>query len=386
MKLIFATADFAVEGRSFEGFPLFLDDEGWAMEPAHSFLWETLVLTGGAPNALTWDAYGRRLYDYFAFLEANHLAWNEEVKPQGLSVVARYRDWSLSELKLSAGTINKRLAIVVRFYEWSKLHGLISHLPFNMRTVQTRKGEGFLSHVARSGFHAKPAVMVREQPAPIRIATKSQVKECLRLRLDASHRLLFNLMVRTGLRSCEARTFPEKYVFNPKTRRGLVAGQMIRVDLKPADMHLKFGKPRTIDMPWSLMEDMWSYTLHERERRRQISDVDSPCLLLTTIGTSFSRGCVREAMSSISNKAGFHLTAHMLRHTYATYTLAALRKSAEFHGEPLLYVRDRMGHSDVQTTSKYLHLINQLDAQLALAHEDEMDALFNTPEDAPCLG
>jgi len=54
----------------------------------------------------------------------------------------------------------------------------------------------------------------------------------------------------------------------------------------------------------------------------------------------------------------------------------ALRKSTAFEGEPLLYVRDRMGHGDVQTTAIYLHLINQLDAQIVLAHEDEMDMLF----------
>ena len=39
-------------------------------------------------------------------------------------------------------------------------------------------------------------------------------------------------------------------------------------------------------------------------------------------------------------------------------------------------MRDRMGHSSVSTTSIYLHLINQLDAQIVLAHEDEMDMLF----------
>ena len=35
-----------------------------------------------------------------------------------------------------------------------------------------------------------------------------------------------------------------------------------------------------------------------------------------------------------------------------------------------------MGHSDVQTTAIYLHVINQLSAQMILAHEDEIDQLF----------
>lgn len=41
--------------------------------------------------------------------------------------------------------------------------------------------------------------------------------------------------------------------------------------------------------------------------------------------------------------------------------------------EPLLYVRDRLGHADVQTTAEYLHVINQLEAQLVLQHEDFID-------------
>lgn len=102
-----ATADFLVAGRSFAGFPLLLDDDGWPMEPAHSFLWQTLITHGGVESTLTWEAYGRRLYDYFAFLAANQLQWDEAQKPHGLSVVTRYRDWSLGELALSPNTVNK---------------------------------------------------------------------------------------------------------------------------------------------------------------------------------------------------------------------------------------------------------------------------------------
>jgi integrase len=40
-------------------------------------------------------------------------------------------------------------------------------------------------------------------------------------------------------------------------------------------------------------------------------------------------------------------------------------------------VRDRLGHSDVKTTAIYLHLIDQLEAQAALAHEDYVDDLFD---------
>jgi hypothetical protein len=40
----------------------------------------------------------------------------------------------------------------------------------------------------------------------------------------------------------------------------------------------------------------------------------------------------------------------------------------------------------VQTTAIYLHLINQLDAQIVLAHEDEIDRLFAQESQAPASG
>jgi integrase/recombinase XerD len=379
-----ATPDFTVEGRSFAGFPLLLDNDGWPLEPAQSFLWHTLVTHGSIESRLTWEAYGRRLYDFFAFLSANDLAWNESQKPHGLSVVARYRDWSLGELGLNPNTVNKRLNLVVRFYDWCKRRGYVSHLPFGMRDVRTQSHQGLLAHVDRTGgVVSKPIVMARERKATIKLLIKEQVRQCLGARLDPSHALLFNLMVRTGMRSCEARTFPLTYVFNPRTRKGLTTGQMIRVNLEPADMHIKYGKPRSVDVPWSLMEDMWTYSLHQREVRRQRAGQAPAALVLTELGTEFSKGAVVDAMKSIEKKVGFPVRAHMLRHTYGTYTLSALRKSTVFQGEPLLYVRDRMGHSDVQTTAIYLHLINQLDAQIVLAHEDEMDMLFANGGEEP---
>lgn len=68
-----ATADLVVEGRSFAGFPLLLDNDGWPFEPAQSFLWHALITHGCVESKLTREAYGRRLYDYFAFLAANGL-------------------------------------------------------------------------------------------------------------------------------------------------------------------------------------------------------------------------------------------------------------------------------------------------------------------------
>ena len=265
---------------------------------------------------------------------------------------------------------------MVRFYEWCKLQGLIDQVPFSRRNVSLPQNIGFLAHVNRNKTIAKANVMAREHQPTIKLLTKDQVRIGLGWNGNASHRLLFHLMVRVGLRSCEARTFPLSCVFNPRTRADLQPGKMIRAELDPAAMEIKFSKPRNVDIPWSLMAEMWSYSLHEREKRRQVSSDHSSALILTADGIAFSKSAVVDVMKAFEKKLGFRVRAHMLRHSYGTYTLAALRKSKEFEGEPLLYVRDRMGHADVQTTAIYLHLINQLEAQSIIAHEDEIDMLF----------
>src|ERR1019366_5578920 len=97
--------------------------------------------------------------------------------------------------------------------------------------------------------------------------TKEQVRECLERLPNVTHRLMFELMVRTGLRLIECRTFPEKYLCDPRRRSHFVAGQKISVALEPKDMKLKFDKPREIDLPYDLMENLWWYAARRRQKR-----------------------------------------------------------------------------------------------------------------------
>ncbi len=377
MRLLFSTSDLVIGGRSVEGFPLLIDDECAPLQPAQNFLLHALLDSGSARSKLTWEAVGRRLYDYFAFLNASGLKWNDVNVPVGASALTRYRDWSAGELNLSPKTINKRLALVVRFYEWAAHRGFISALPFSYRQVRSHRQQGMLAHVQRgTQLVERASVLLREHRSPIKFLTAAQVQVCRCHLSNPSHRILFELMLRSGLRSCEARTFPAKYAFSPSSRKDLVRGQVIRVDLNPQEMDIKFNRPRSVDVPWALMEEMAAYKTLEREVRAAKSVGNSQSLVLSAFGSEIARTSLVGIFSELSRRVGFPVTAHMLRHTYATYTLAALRKRPDFMGEPLLYVRDRLGHSDVQTTAEYLHLINQLEAQLILQHEDFIDGLF----------
>jgi site-specific recombinase XerD len=381
VRLVLANEKLVVEGRAFPGFPLLIGDDGNSIQPAQRYLWWRLIeRPARIQSDLTWERYGQALYDFFGYCHVNKLDWTTEPLPGRASAIQAYRDWSRGDIGLTPRTINQRVGIVVGFYEWALKHQHIQKLPFEYELVKSGRQEpGFLAHVDASGGMVESTSLRLPQPKrKPKFLTNTQVKVCWEALSNVTHRLMFELMVRTGLRQVECRTFPEKYVFDPSRRKDLVKGQKIRIELDSRDMKLKNNKPRPIDLPYDLMEDLWAYSVRHRQKRERMQPKGSkyPVLFLTEGGEPYQESSLTKIFRGLSERVSFPVHPHILRHTYATYLLWSLRKSLEFKGEPLQYVADRLGHSNISTTMVYLHLINELDAQMVLAHEDEIDKLF----------
>ena len=75
MKLLFSINDLEIGGQPTEGFPMLIDDDCLPLQPAQNFLLHALLESRSTRSKLTWEAVGRRLYDYFAFLNANKMRW-----------------------------------------------------------------------------------------------------------------------------------------------------------------------------------------------------------------------------------------------------------------------------------------------------------------------
>ena len=375
MRFVLTSEDFVYGMRPRPGFPLILDDELEPAEPFHSDLMWRLLGKGAVLDRKTWEAYGRALWDFSRFLQGNALTWNQPFAAPGEGVVAMYRDWQVTDLKLDAVTINQRLRQVVELYEWTHGKGLIEELPFDYKQVTRRGIEHDLAHktggvqtteradVQVPEWEKEPAFLIAEQL----VVGRQEIR-------STSQRLLWDLMARVGLRSCEARTFPFKYVFDPRTRRDLKPGSWIYTHLDPRDMEIKYDKPRDVAVPYSLMEDMWAYAQFERnlhagqQQRRE--------LILTVNGNAFTNASAGKAFAHLSERVRFKVTPLMLRHSYAVHTLLVLRANPELGLEPLMWLRDRLGHASVATTMVYLRQIERLmgDEQMQLAAE--LDALY----------
>jgi site-specific recombinase XerD len=375
VRLIQATSSLVVEGRSFEGFPL-LVHEGHAVEPAQTFLWDHLTRSGRRGDPKTWEKYGRALYDYMAFCLANGADWRASPPPGMPSALHWYRDWSRGEVGNEAATVNGRLRLICKFYEWCVAHRHIDSLPFDYEEIRSGRSAGMLAHL-NGGVESveRPDLLLIENRRLPKLLHKAQVTRCLSTLANETHRLMFELMVRTGLRHEECTTFPSSYVFDPAKRATAKGRRLLRIHLRPRDMDLKFSKARAVDIPADLMEELWWYSVRHRPKRARHASSKPTELFLTEHGGRYKPSSVTSLFKALAAKVGFHVRPHMLRHTYATYTLMALRQS-EYRGDPLLYLRDRLGHRSVATTSIYLQLIDALATELLQSHESELAGLF----------
>lgn len=349
------------------------------MEPAQTYLWHLLGRAGRISSKKTWEKYGRDLYDYFAFIYANDVDWKSRPENGLPGPLDRYIEWSKGTLGLDSKTINGRTRLILRFYRWALKSNMVEALPFEEVYVRTHGAPTFLAHVdANPGQVLSADVLLKERKSDIKLLTKEQVRVCLETIKNLTHRLMFEVMTRSGLRQEEVRTFPEKYVFDPARRRDLVPGQMVMIHLNPMEMKTKGSRPRTIEMPYSLMEDLWWWSVRLRATRvaNHSNGKQFSALFLTEAGRPYGDSAFTSIFNGVKAKVGFPVTPHMCRHTYATYRLRSLKKSKSFEGDPLLYIMDRLGHSSVLTTAGYLKLINQLDGELISQHEDELDDLF----------
>lgn len=356
---------------------MILGDDMTPLYPFQGYLRWRLLERGKTLDLKTWENYGRHLWDFARFLQANKFVWNQAYDSVGQSVVRVYRDWQAQDLKLDPSTINRRLGIVTGFYRWAFERRLIDRLPFTSSEVIASGVEHDLSHVT-GGVQTiiKPDVMLDEWEKEPVFLTAEQLQISRKAIRSTSQRLLFDLMARVGLRSIEARTFPLTYVFNPSIRPHLKPGTLIEVRLDPRHMDIKLDKPRVVHIPYSLMEDMYAYSRFERNSRIN-KDHEPKSLIVTITGNSYDKGSVHKAMADLGRKVGFSIKPLMLRHSYAVHTLMLLQANPQIGLEPLMYLRDRLGHADVKMTMVYLSQIERLLGAEVLAMIEEFDRLYD---------
>ena len=167
--------------------------------------------------------------------------------------------------------------------------------------------------------------------------------------------------LQSGLRREEIATFPAAYIHDPD--RAGPTKRNICIHLDPRDGHgmrTKGSVPRDIYISRRYMRDLHHYVIHTRGLRASLSTVRYPNLFVNQCGKPYAdhgKG-IERIVRQIGRRAGIEVHPHMLRHTYATYTLCAAQRydqfGTEFGMDALVYVQNQLGHASIQTTTGLL--------------------------------
>ncbi len=374
MELLRATESLVIGGRPYPGFPILLWDTMASCVHANEFM-RHYLLRGAIGSKKSWPSTGRALYDYFSFLQAHELNWQDVDRGEAKSIVVGYRDYCLIECQLARSTTRQRLHYVCKFYEFAQRQGWVSKLPFGLEERKINGESGFLAHVAANGGKAlvNDIMPVKHRVLP-KFLSMNEIKALLAEAENPHHRMMIRLGLHTGLRRGEIASFPLSYVFDPD--KAGKSERNIRIHLDPQDgsgMRTKGSKPREIYISRRFLMELHRYAVQVRGERASLTHNQHKPLFLNQLGEPYADDGKRieRIVRDIGKRANLRVHPHMLRHTYATHTLVALQRNGR-DVEPLVFLQRQLGHSSIQTTMIYLHLINELADNAVLAYDDEL--------------
>lgn len=387
----------------FEGQPFVLDESGVSLKERCAQLgvdYNSLVEASEEPNAIvdlsyppevndfllartseskspnTWKASAEQLTIFLRWIKAQGKGW-EDATIHDIRTFYRARRLQPSahtKKLISPKTWNACVSALSRFYEWALDEGFITKLPFNYRQVQFK----------RMGHIKKNTLMESAPSEPVRYVTFKEYKifwEALRKNRNGERdKTLADFLLATGLRVSEACSLEVTELPD------LDAPRYTGLKTIPFSILGKGRKKRKIRIPKSILRDIERYKGEDRANAiARVKARMSPAtkkkfvapnaLWLTERATPLTPFRCEEIFKNVSDASKIKCTPHMLRHTFAIYTLSALVKRIiggmnEFREggqnkyekvvhNPLRTVQMLLGHAHITTTFIYLDLIEQ---------------------------
>lgn len=375
MQLLSASEDFVIEGNAYPGFPILLHDSMESCVPANRFL-RYHLMRGAIGSERSWNTIAQAIYDYFGYLQARKRRWNEPRRAEEQSLVGAYRDYCIKKLDHKPNTVALRLTYVCIFYEHAVRESWIDSLPFNYeeRRVRPKRGRKSSANGAKNVRKSRDVTPKRQQQLP-EFLSKEQVKTLLSSTNNAHHKLIIRFALQTGLRREEIATFPSAYIFNPSSRGTTTRNIKIRLD--PNDghgMNTKGSKPRYLFVSRRLMQDLYQYKTQVRGERSGLNTQSQKPLFLSQSGRPFANHgkAIERIVRNIGKACEIRTYPHMLRHTYATHTLYAMRKTNSGI-DPLVYLQKQLGHASIEQTMTYAHVLDDSPEDAVLEYDDELN-------------
>ena len=362
MKLFITGEEFVSAGVPHPGVPFLVDRDMELVSAPNQYLRYIATVRGRTSAPKTWLTYGSNLYEYLAFLESNGFAWHTVT----IIHLAAWRD-SMLMRKCKRTTVNQRLRCVQAFYGWATLNGIAHSVHLDTESIQVPKPKGFLAHIDASGgrVETNPLTLQTHKHLP-KFLHLDQAKRFIEALSPPRLKLMGYLMLLTGMRREEVVGLNCRVVPNPA---GHTPNKQLPMELNAALTPTKGSKTRTVMLPYDLAVALWDYLTWSRSKIalqfKRKHGKETTRFFLSELGEELSIRHLNNTFAQTSAKTGIRCTPHVLRHTYGTYELLRMKEKYT-ESQALLWVRDRMGHSSITTTEKYIHAAG-------LAKTDEVD-------------
>ncbi|MYM57893.1 tyrosine-type recombinase/integrase [Vibrio sp. OCN044] len=293
----------------------------------------------------------------------------------------------------SLSTARSYMSAVIGFYKWMQKYGYIKNdvqhvvTHFTTGTMhQELNQHDMLAHTkSSSGRNYETSNIMKMFPKKENTPADKKLKP-----MHPEHKTLFNehvtsvpkatglifrLCVEAGLRIDEAIHFPA---------HDIEKADYSDLDVVPIKItRTKFGKPRTVEIPIELYEELEIYkesnarltNLNKRKELIQSGKLLDTVeyLFISNKGTPYSGNTLETHFSNLRKQirevdSSWYYRIHDLRSTFATHWLWKESKERDVGYDYLMgELAMLMGHSSTSTTEKYIKFINKLDDQLRVA-------------------
>jgi integrase/recombinase XerD len=332
-----------------------LGDDHAPVDPVERFL-AYLASVERSPNTV--KAYAHDLKDWFTFLGWRGLDWRSVTLEDVAGFVAwlrlppEARDGRVQVLPTvghhcAESSVNRKLAALTSFCEFHARHGvplaglLVTMAPAGRGRSSASSFKPFLHHITKNAAHRRRTIMLSTPRARPRVLTAAEAQAVLDACEHLRDRLLFALLLDTGVRIGEALGLRHEDLD--------IAERQVAVVLRVNDnrARAKGGRSRFIPASAELMRLYADYLNDE------YGSLDSDYVFVNLWGRPYGRPlsypAVYDLVGRLRRRTGVAFGPHWFRHTYATWLLR--------RGAGMESVKELLGHASITTTiDTYGHL------------------------------
>ena len=336
------------------------DDDFSVVDEVFTFLENRLRVKRLAFNTVA--TKGSDLKLFYDFLQQNHLRYNQVTKNHINDFIAwlMQPDDLESTSKRTAKSVNRIVSSIKDFYTFHSAFSTTND-PFKHATETikrpTHRDKGFYTHT--QGATAQKSIFkIKEYDKGIRVLSKEQIETIFNACTMERDRLLFELLLFTGMRIGEALSLDIHAIGVSKVGervQDLPMNASTDDYAKGSRHRQQKSGPRELFIPTPLMkklsayyESVWLDIYTKKEMEHEFFFISE---FHNNLGDPLSYQAVWDRCRKIGKICGVFFTPHDFRHTFAT-TLARNDVGID-------RLRKLLGHRDIASTEVYIQIASK---------------------------